>query len=195
MTDLQRGFPKLEDYGLDPTTVSRWRGRLKDDKKFDEQLEKANERCIKVCETPSNLYPRTVNSGNNEWYTPEKYIEAVRDVLGEIDLDPASSTYAQETVRAKSYFTPMDDGLAQDWHGRVWLNPPYAQPLISQFAAKMAGEVGAGRVPAAIMRGFALVSRCAGLVGHIHEEQQKPAMRAIWEAADEAVPYDGKAGR
>jgi len=48
-------------------------------------------------------------------------------------------------------------------------------------------------VPAEIMRGFALVARCAGLVGHIHEEQQRPAMSTIWEAAEEAVPYDGVA--
>jgi citrate synthase len=46
-------------------------------------------------------------------------------------------------------------------------------------------------VPAEIMRGFALVARCAGLVGHIHEEQQRPAMTTIWEAAEEAVPYGG----
>jgi len=46
-------------------------------------------------------------------------------------------------------------------------------------------------VPAEIMRGFALVARCAGLVGHIHEEQQHPAMTTIWEAAEEAVPYAG----
>ena len=44
------------------------------------------------------------------------------------------------------------------------------------------------------MRGFAIISRAAGLVGHVHEEQQKPAMGAIWEAADGAVPYDGTAG-
>jgi len=44
-------------------------------------------------------------------------------------------------------------------------------------------------VPAEIMRGFALIARCAGLVGHIHEEQHAPAMRAIWRAAEEAVPY------
>lgn len=44
-------------------------------------------------------------------------------------------------------------------------------------------------VPVEIMRGFALVARCAGLVGHLHEEQQRPAMRAIWEAAERAVPY------
>jgi citrate synthase len=46
-------------------------------------------------------------------------------------------------------------------------------------------------VPAEIMRGFALVARCAGLVGHIHEEQQRPAMTTIWEAAEEAIPYGG----
>jgi citrate synthase len=47
-------------------------------------------------------------------------------------------------------------------------------------------------VPVEIMRGFAVLARCAGLVGHVHEEQRQPAMRAIWEAADRAVPYDGK---
>lgn len=44
-------------------------------------------------------------------------------------------------------------------------------------------------IPIAIMRGFALVARCAGLVGHVAEEQREPAMRSIWEAADRAVPY------
>ena len=54
--------------------------------------------------------------------------------------------------------------------------------------AAVLGDCG---VPAGIMRGFALITRCAGLVGHVHEEQQKPAMRAIWEAGERAVPYDG----
>jgi citrate synthase len=54
--------------------------------------------------------------------------------------------------------------------------------------AAVLGDVG---VPAAIMRGFVLVARCAGLVGHVHEEQQRPAMLTIWEAAERAVPYDG----
>jgi len=58
----------------------------------------------------------------------------------------------------------------------------------------IAAALGDCGVPAAIMRGFALVSRCAGLVGHIREEQERPALRAIWEAAEKAVPYDGKAG-
>jgi citrate synthase len=44
------------------------------------------------------------------------------------------------------------------------------------------------------MRGFAIVARCAGLVGHVREEQRDPAMRAIWEAGERAVPYDGEEG-
>jgi citrate synthase len=45
-------------------------------------------------------------------------------------------------------------------------------------------------VPPEIMRGFALVARCAGLVGHLHEERHRPAMEKIWEAAERAVPYE-----
>jgi citrate synthase len=50
-------------------------------------------------------------------------------------------------------------------------------------------------VPAEITRGFALIARCAGLVGHLHEEQRDPAMRAIWTAGEAAVPYAGSGER
>jgi citrate synthase len=56
--------------------------------------------------------------------------------------------------------------------------------------AAVLGDVG---VPPEIMRGFALVARCAGLVGHIHEEQRQPAMLTIWESAERAIPYAGTA--
>jgi citrate synthase len=46
-------------------------------------------------------------------------------------------------------------------------------------------------VPIEIMRGFALVARCAGLVGHVHEEQRDPSMRALWHGAEAIVPYRG----
>ena len=44
-------------------------------------------------------------------------------------------------------------------------------------------------VPVEVLRGFAIIARAAGLVGHIHEEQRQPAMRTIWETAEQAIPY------
>ena len=48
------------------------------------------------------------------------------------------------------------------------------------------------RLPPELMRGFAVLSRAAGLIGHIHEEQRKPSGSAIWKAADAAVPYQAE---
>ena len=63
-------------------------------------------------------------SGEQEWWTPAELVEAARDVLGVIELDPASCAGAQATVRARRFHTLEDDGLAQEWSGAVWLNPP-----------------------------------------------------------------------
>ena len=84
------------------------------------------------------------NSGENEWYTPPQYIEAALAVMGSIDLDPASCELANRTVKATNFFTKEDDGLNHAWLGNVWLNPPYAQPLIGQFAEKITAEVELG---------------------------------------------------
>lgn len=101
-------------------------------------------------EVPENLRG-TTGTGQNEWFTPARYIAAARLVLGKIDLDPASHPLAQQMVLAEEFFTKQDDGLSKDWRGKVWLNPPYAQPLIAQFVHKLVEQYVAGNVPAAIL--------------------------------------------
>ena len=80
------------------------------------------------------------NSGENEWYTPSRFIESARIVMGIIDLDPASSALANENVKASTYFDEKTNGLEQVWFGNIWMNPPYAQPLISFFIDKLESE-------------------------------------------------------
>ena len=72
------------------------------------------------------------SSRTDEWYTPKGIIEA----LGTFDLDPCAPSH--DFYTAKRCYTKADNGLLQSWHGRVWLNPPYKNPLIGQFMTKMA---------------------------------------------------------
>lgn len=78
-----------------------------------------------------------MNSGNNEWYTPTEIIETARRVMGSIDLDPASSEIANQTVKAETYYTAETNGLNKKWDGNVWLNPPYSTELIDKFVDKL----------------------------------------------------------
>lgn len=55
-----------------------------------------------------------------EWLTPPEIVRA----LGEFDLDPCSPVNRPWDLARRNY-TIDDDGLAQEWTGRVWCNPPY----------------------------------------------------------------------
>jgi phage N-6-adenine-methyltransferase len=146
-------FPKPDDFGLNWDAIRRWRERLKDEEDYAEALAAAQERCQELCEFArgAGQQGRGAASGEMDWHTPEDIIAAARSVLGAIDLDPASSDAAQATVRAARYFTARENGLRQRWAGRVWLNPPYAYPLIEQFIEKLLDELASGRVTAALL--------------------------------------------
>ncbi len=89
-------------------------------------------------------------SNSNEWYTPREYIEAARVVMGDIDLDPATCETAQKWIQARTYHTEETDGLAHDWSGRVWLNPPWGRATPA-FIDKLMAELNAGHVTECIV--------------------------------------------
>lgn len=122
--------------GITAVQVSRWRKRLADPQAYRAKL---YGKAWKEAFAGAKAHVSN-NSGENEWYTPPQYIEAAREVMGSIDLDPASCAKANETVQAEAYFTVQENGLQQEWYGNVWLNPPYAQPLISQFSAAVVSK-------------------------------------------------------
>jgi hypothetical protein len=91
------------------------------------------------------------NTGMPEWYTPPIYLDAAREVLGTIDLDPASSEIAQARVQAESFFTAEENGLLHDWSGKVWMNPPYTAGLVDEFLEKLCQHYEANEVTEAIV--------------------------------------------
>jgi phage N-6-adenine-methyltransferase len=120
------------------------------EEKFEIRVEHAIERVAAMTTSAPGL-SRNGYIGENEWFTPPEWIERARTVLGEIDLDPASHVIAQETVRASKFYTIADDGLAQQWAGRVWMNPPYARAMLQPFVDKLLAAYAAGDVSAALI--------------------------------------------
>lgn len=105
---------------------------------------------------PVRCVPTTLNhivsSESVEWFTPTKYIEAARLVMGGIDLDPASCELANRTVRGSQFFTAEQNGLKRPWYGRVFLNPPYRTDMIhAKFVNKLIAEYEEGRCTEAIL--------------------------------------------
>ena len=107
----------------------------------------------RVCEdVPPGTVRGTEGTGEVELYTPAEYLELTREVYGgQIDLCPASNAEAQKVAKAKKYFTAADDGLVQEWNGRVYLNPPYHRALLPTFIDKLHAEIDAGRTKEAIL--------------------------------------------
>ena len=72
------------------------------------------------------------------WLTPPSLIEA----LGPFDLDPCCPpTMPWRTAEQMIHFP--EDGLAAEWKGRVWLNPPYTQ-AVGKWLEKLAAHPGGG---------------------------------------------------
>jgi phage N-6-adenine-methyltransferase len=86
------------------------------------------------------------DASRDEWSTPPEILDLFEQVVGWADLDPASNPAAQERVKARTFYTKEDNGLAHSWAGNVWLNPPYSFPLVERFADKAVAEWRRGEI-------------------------------------------------
>jgi ParB family chromosome partitioning protein len=129
-------IPTLSDLGVDKKISSLSQQLARMPKK---EFEQVRDGVVSMSEALKIAHV-SHNSGENEWYTPAAYIEAARAVMGGIDTDPASCAQANATVKADKYYDSKADGLTKKWHGRVFMNPPYAQPLIANFARAVAAK-------------------------------------------------------
>ena len=74
----------------------------------------------------------------NEWYTPKTFFTQLGEHIT-FDLDPCSPGVGLSHVPARRVFTKDDDGLAQQWAGLVFCNPPYGRE-VGRWAEKCAAH-------------------------------------------------------
>lgn len=75
-------------------------------------------------------------AGTTTWLTPPEILAA----LGEFDLDPCAAPSPRPWPTARQHIELPADGLAADWHGRVWLNPPFDRYEAPRWLAKLAAH-------------------------------------------------------
>lgn len=77
------------------------------------------------------VFDSVTTKTSDTWITPKSIVSR----LGSFDLDPCAHV-DMPFHHAKNEYTIKDDGLVQQWYGRVWLNPPYSKA--KQFIKKLA---------------------------------------------------------
>jgi hypothetical protein len=80
------------------------------------------------------------SSLTDEWATPQSLFDQLDAEFG-FELDVCASDWNHKTER---YFNRFDDGLAQEWSGVCWMNPPYGRE-ISAWMRKAYESSGGGR--------------------------------------------------
>jgi len=80
------------------------------------------------------------DSGDYEYYTPVEIINAAREVMASIDLDPFSSGLANSRIQATFIYDKEHNGLHQKWYGNVWMNHPFSRVMNPLCINKLCSE-------------------------------------------------------
>lgn len=69
---------------------------------------------------------RKSSINKQDYNTPQKYVDAILEFWGEIDLDPCSNT--DSIIPAKVKYILPQNGLAESWdYDKVYVNPPFGR--------------------------------------------------------------------
>lgn len=157
-----------KELGSSIRTVVRWKALIDE----TARAERAGALVTRMQKLLAGDEAANFSSETNEWYTPARYVDAVRELFGgAIDLDPATCEQANETVQAAQIFTIDDDALRQAWHGSVFLNPPYGMDKGDSVAGRFCRKAIAEHIDGN-------VDRCVILVNSSHSQKwQAPLYR------------------
>jgi phage N-6-adenine-methyltransferase len=79
------------------------------------------------------------SSKTGVWATPVDFFRLL-DSEFSFTLDVCA---LPDNAKCARFFTPAEDGLAQEWQGAVWMNPPYGRE-IGRWVAKARASAQAG---------------------------------------------------
>ena len=113
----------------------------------------------------------SANNLTNEWLTPPNIITALGG-WASFDLDPCAPQ-VQPYPTARATYTAQDNGLRRPWFGRCWVNPPYSNPLLGQFLARLVDHG----------RGVALIFARTETAGFVEQ---------VWNKADAVLFLHGR---
>lgn len=74
----------------------------------------------------AQVNPVHFSSATDQWSTPPDFFKKAEAEFGPFDLDPAADA---TNAKAPQFYTKEQNGLGQDWFGRVWCNPPYGRGI------------------------------------------------------------------
>lgn len=124
--DLLQRAEKV-DLGASDATISSWR---KIGRNWDKVWPIIREADNRFAVTQSAVL-RTIKTGvhyssnTGEWSTPDDLFDLL-DAEFHFTLDVCATL---ANTKCGKFFTEADDGLAQDWSGSCWMNPPYGDVI------------------------------------------------------------------
>jgi hypothetical protein len=136
LADRARKYAAVPHHEFE-ASIDSWKASLAQEDRVTVDLLKPGTHTLRVMGSSQSV----------QWYTPPHIVDLAVATLGEIDLDPC--WHPDSPVRATTTYTAADDGLAQPWAGRVYMNPPFGDG-IDDWVAKLVDEHERGNVTEAV---------------------------------------------